>query len=129
MSSHRVQIRLLRPDEPTPSVQPPDFIYEQPLGGRREYLVHGLSGGHLLHLAVAGCVFGNLAHFARERGIVLTHAVVSADGGFDDEGTRSTGIKYQTEVQGEASERELAAGLTLYNEIRPCRKYSGTVLQ
>ena len=48
------------------------------------------------------------AHFARERGIVLTHAVVSANGGFDDEGTRSTGIMYQIEVQGEASERELA---------------------
>ena len=106
--SHAVQIRLLRADEPTPHLEPPNFIYEHPLGGRREYRINGLSGGHLLHLAVAGCVFGNLAHFARERGIVLTHAVVVADGGFNDEGTRSTGITYRIEVQGEASESDLA---------------------
>lgn len=67
-----------------------------------------LSGGHLLHLAMSGCVFGNLAHFARERGMVLTQAVVVADGANNDEGTRSTGIMYRIEVQGEASKRELA---------------------
>ena len=106
--SYAVQIRLLGADEPTPQLEPPNFVYHQPQGGRREYLIHGLSGGHLLHLAVAGCVFGNLAHFARERGIVLTHALVAADGGFNDEGTRSTGITYRIEVQGEAAEQELA---------------------
>ena len=106
--SYSVQIRLLRADEPTPPLEPPNFIYEHPLGGRREYRINGLSGGHLLHLAVAGCVFGNLMHLARERGIVLTHAVVVADGGFNSEGTRSTGITYRIEVEGDASERELA---------------------
>ena len=106
--SYAVQIRLLRADEPTPHVEPPNFIYEHPRGGRREYRLNGLSGGHLLHLAVAGCVFGNLAHFAQERGIALTHALVVADGGFNAEGTRSTGITYSIEVEGEAPEEELA---------------------
>lgn len=106
--SHGVQIRLLAADEPTPQLEPPDFVWEHPLGGRREYRINGLSGGHLLHLAVAGCVFNDVARFARERGIVLTRAVVVADGGFNEDGTRSTGITYRIEVQGDASDQELA---------------------
>lgn len=34
-----------------------------------------LSGGHLLHLAVAGCIFNDLYHLAAERGIRLTTCV------------------------------------------------------
>ena len=106
--SHGVRIRLLQPEEPTPQLEPPNFVYNHPRGGRFEYRINGLSGGHLLHLAVAGCVFNGIVRVARERGIVLTQAVVAADGGFNEEGTRSTGISYRIEVQGEASEQDLA---------------------
>jgi hypothetical protein len=51
-----------------------------------------LSGGHLLHLAVAGCVFNDLYLLAKERGIRLTEMRVAATGGFQgEEPTVSTG--------------------------------------
>ena len=69
-----------------------------------------LSGGHLLHLAVAGCVFNDLYHLAAERGIRLTDVRVAATGGFEgEEATVSTGITYQVAVSGEASEEQLRA--------------------
>jgi len=102
-----VQIRLLRADEPTPQLEPPNFVYTHPRGGRFEYRIDGLSGGHLLHLAVAGCVFNGIVRVARERGIALSHALVRAEGGFNEEGTRSTGISYSMEVEGEATDDEL----------------------
>src|SRR5829696_9189744 len=42
-----------------------------------------LSGGHLLHLAVAGCIFNDLYLLAADRGIRLTDVRVSATGGFE----------------------------------------------
>jgi putative redox protein len=67
-----------------------------------------LSGGHLLHLAVAGCIFNDLYHLAAERGIRLTEVRVAASGGFEgEESTVSTGVTYQVAVAGEASEEQL----------------------
>ena len=69
-----------------------------------------LSGGHLLHLAVAGCVFNDLYVLAGERGIRLTEVRVVASGGFEgEEPTVSTGITYEVSVSGEASNEELRA--------------------
>jgi uncharacterized OsmC-like protein len=69
-----------------------------------------LSGGHLLHLAVAGCMFNDLHHLAAERGIRLTDVRVAATGGFQgEEPTVSTGITYQVAVSGEAFEEQLRA--------------------
>lgn len=69
-----------------------------------------LSGGHLLHLAVAGCVFNDLYLLAKERGIRLTEVRVAATGGFQgEEPTVSTGVTYEVSVSGEASEEELQA--------------------
>ena len=68
-----------------------------------------LSGGHLLHLAVAGCVFNDLYHLAAEHGIRLTDVRVAATGGFEGEAAVSTGITYQVAVSGEASEEQLRA--------------------
>jgi uncharacterized OsmC-like protein len=67
-----------------------------------------LTGGHLLHLAVAGCIFNDLYHVAVDRGIRLTDVHVSANGGFEgEEPTTSTGITYQVSVSGDASEEQL----------------------
>jgi putative redox protein len=69
-----------------------------------------LTGGHLLHLAVAGCIFNDLYHLAADRGIRLTDVRVSATGGFEgEEPTTSTGITYQVSVSGDASEEQLQA--------------------
>jgi putative redox protein len=67
-----------------------------------------LTGGHLLHLAVAGCVFNDLYVLAEERGIRLTEVRVVATGGFEgEEPTVSTGVSYEVSVSGEASGEEL----------------------
>jgi uncharacterized OsmC-like protein len=67
-----------------------------------------LTGGHLLHLAVAGCIFNDLYHLAVDRGIRLTDVRVSSTGGFEgEEPTTSTGITYQVSVSGDASEEQL----------------------
>jgi putative redox protein len=69
-----------------------------------------LTGGHLLHLAVAGCVFNDLYVLAEERGIRLTEVRVVATGGFEgEEPTVSTGVTYEVSVSGEASNEELRA--------------------
>jgi len=69
-----------------------------------------LSGGHLLHLAVAGCIFNDLYLLAADRGIRLTDVRVSATGGFEgEEPTVSTGVTYQVSISGEASEEQLRA--------------------
>ena len=106
--AYGVQIRLLRDGEPALELEPPNFVYEHPRGGRFEYRIDGLSGGHLLHLAVAGCLFNGIIRVARQRGIPLSHALVRADGDFNEEGTRSTGISYWMEVEGDASHDELS---------------------
>jgi hypothetical protein len=51
---------------------------------RRTGLGHRFSleeftGGHLLHLAVAGCVFNDQVRESRARGITLTRISVAAD--------------------------------------------------
>jgi putative redox protein len=77
-----------------------------------------LTGGHLLHLAVAGCIFNDLYYVAADRGIRLTDVRVSATGGFEgEEQTTSTGITYQVSVSGEASEEQLQALVTEVDRI------------
>ncbi|WP_341359636.1 OsmC family protein [Georgenia sp. M64] len=76
---------------------------EQGGGGR------GLSGGQLLHLAVAGCVSNDLFREAAARGITLRRVVVTADGGFAGDPAVSTGIVYDVEVEGDADDETLSA--------------------
>jgi uncharacterized OsmC-like protein len=92
---------------------------------RVEWGVETATGGHMLHLALAQCVFNNVTRLARDRGIRLAGADVTADGGFDSEGTASTGIACEIEVSGDASEanledlaREAFAGSTVVAVLR-----------
>jgi uncharacterized OsmC-like protein len=50
------------------------------------------TGGHLLHLAAAGCVLNDLYREAEALGIELKGVRVTAAGGFDTATWRSTGI-------------------------------------
>jgi OsmC-like protein len=59
-----------------------------------------LSGGHLLHLAVAGCLFNDILREAPNRGIAIDHLAVTADGDFVADG--SGGIRYAVEIRSPA---------------------------
>jgi uncharacterized OsmC-like protein len=66
------------------------------------------TGGHLLHLAAAGCVLNDLYREAAALGIELHGARVTAAGGFDLATWQSTGIGYSVEVSSDASADQLA---------------------
>lgn len=66
------------------------------------------TGAHLLHLAAAGCVLNDIYREADELGIRIDGVRVSAEGGFDAETWKSSGITYQVELSSPASGRSLA---------------------
>jgi uncharacterized OsmC-like protein len=68
-----------------------------------------LSGGHVLHLAVAMCVYNDLLREARARGIRIERLAVTATGDFAGEPLRSTGITYTIDVGGDAPDEALRA--------------------
>jgi hypothetical protein len=65
------------------------------------------NGAQMLHIAVAVCVLNDTFREARELGILVTGAVVTADGAFDDE-WRSTGIAYTLTVDSPAPADDVA---------------------
>ena len=67
----------------------------------------GFTGGHLLHLAAAGCVLNDLYREAAALGIELTGARVTTAGGFDPATWQSTGIDYSVEVSSDAPADQL----------------------
>jgi uncharacterized OsmC-like protein len=66
------------------------------------------TGGHLFHLAAAGCVLNDLYREAAGMGIELHGVRVTAAGGFDSATWQSTGIDYWVEVSSNASAGQLA---------------------
>lgn len=76
-------------------------------GQLQRFAFDEFTGGHLLHLAVAGCVYNDLFREGAKRGITIARASVSADGSFRGEPCASTGIGYRLRVEGDASEAEL----------------------
>lgn len=88
------------------------------------------TGGHLLHLAVAGCVYNDLFREAIARGIDLSHVEVIADGGFAGEPCGSTGIGYSVHVRGDATEdqlNELVAHVVAIAEVPSAIRLGGEV--
>jgi hypothetical protein len=61
------------------------------------------TGGHLLHLAAAGCVLNDLYREAAALGLELKGVRVTAAGGFDTATWQSTGIGYSVEVSSDAN--------------------------
>jgi putative redox protein len=106
--TYDVQVRSVPADRATDAVPLSQVVLQHHRTDGIQIEAQPLSGGHLLHLAVAGCVFNDLYHLAAERGIRLTDVRVAATGGFEgEEPTISTGITYQVSVSGEASEEQL----------------------
>jgi uncharacterized OsmC-like protein len=75
------------------------------------------TGGHLLHLAAAGCVLNDLYREAAALGIELKGARVRAAGGFDTLTWRSTGICYSVEVSSNAPADQLAHLLEVVDQV------------
>lgn len=65
------------------------------------------TGGHLLHLAAAGCVLNDIYREAARLGIEMKGVRVTAAGGFDTATWQSTGIEYSVEVSADAPAGEL----------------------
>lgn len=104
MANYRAAIRLAG-DTSSDAVDPGRIVVNHHLTERAELDLDVLSGGHLLHLAVAGCLFNDIVRAAAAREIELSDLQVSADGGFDGGG--STGITFAVEITGDATEGEL----------------------
>jgi uncharacterized OsmC-like protein len=77
----------------------------------------GFTGGHLLHLAVAGCVLNDVYREAAALGIELTGVRVTAAGGFDTGTWQSAGIEYAVEVSSAAPAEQLARLLQVVDEV------------
>src|SRR5258708_30063927 len=75
------------------------------------------TGGHLLHLAAAGCVLNDIYREAAALGIELKGVRVSAAGGFDTGTWKSTGISYSVDVSSDAPAAELAHLLEVVDEV------------
>jgi uncharacterized OsmC-like protein len=75
------------------------------------------TGGHLLHLAAAGCVLNDLYREAAALGIELKGVRVGAAGGFDTATWQSTGIDYCVEVVSDAAAGELARLLEVVDDV------------
>jgi uncharacterized OsmC-like protein len=75
------------------------------------------TGGHLLHLAAAGCVLNDVYREAARLGIGVEGVRVTAAGGFDTATWRSTGIGYSVQVSSDAPAAELAHLLEVVDEV------------
>ena len=105
MGGYGIQIRKA---EASPrAVDPGDVIFKHHRAGHAQVRIEMLTGAHLLHLAVAGCLFNDILRVAAERGITVNQLEVSADGDFDGEPAVSTGISYSVRITGDAPEDEL----------------------
>jgi len=77
----------------------------------------GFTGGHLLHLAAAGCVLNDVYREAAALGIELAGVRVTAAGGFDTETWQSTGIGYAVEVSSDAPAGQLTRLLEVVDQV------------
>jgi uncharacterized OsmC-like protein len=75
------------------------------------------TGGHLLHLAAAGCVLNDIYREAVALGLELNGFRVTAAGTFDTATWRSAGIDYTVELSSDASADELARLLANVDDV------------
>jgi len=75
------------------------------------------TGGHLLHLAAAGCVLNDVYREATQMGLPLRGVRVGADGAFDADSWHSAGIKYWVEIDSDAQPSELDALLRCVDAV------------
>ena len=106
--SYQAEVRLAA-DGGDPAQGTQRVVIRHHRAARVAWSVDVASGGHMLHLALAQCVFNNVLRIARDRGLSLTDVSVTADGDFNPEGTASTGIDCSIELSGDAEQSELVS--------------------
>jgi uncharacterized OsmC-like protein len=89
------------------AVDPADVILKHHRAGRAQVQAELLTGGHLLHLAVAGCLFNDILRAAGRRDITVRELEVSAAGRFEGEPAVSIGVTYSVRLAADASEDDL----------------------
>lgn len=77
----------------------------------------GFNGGQLLNLAVAGCISNDLFREAARSGIALRRVRVTALSDYVGDPAVSTPIRYDVEVEGDASEEHLRDLVERVDEI------------
>ena len=103
---YQAEIRTSRSDRA--ASDPGSMLVQHHRAGHAELKLEQLTGGHLLHLALAGCVFNNVLRLAGEKGISVDDASVLVSGGFTERGD-STGFQCSVNVSGDAGVEQLRA--------------------
>ena len=75
------------------------------------------SGAHLLHLSIAGCVLNDVYREASSLGLDIAGVRVTAEGDFDRETWRSTGVAYTVEISSEATEADVGRLLAVVDDV------------
>ena len=88
------------------------------------------TGGHLYHLAVAGCLLNDAYREAQQLGVQIDGVRVRARGGFDPSSWSSTGIVYEIDVASEAGRDEIERLLLVVDDVAEIPKAlrSGTTV-
>ena len=75
------------------------------------------TGGHLLHLSIAGCVLNDVYREAEALGVVVDGVKVVVRGDFDRETFQSTGVEYQVEVSSEADQPDIDQLIRVVDDV------------
>jgi len=75
------------------------------------------TGGHLYHLAAAGCLINDVYREAQHLGIGLDGVCVRARGGFDSATWTSTGVVYEIDVASDANSEEVEQLLLIVDDV------------
>jgi len=106
--SYQAQVRLAA-DGGDPAQGTQRVVIRHHRAARVAWSVDVASGGHMLHLALAQCVFNNVLRIAQDRGLTVSDVGVVADGDFNAESTASTGIECSIELAGAAERSDLTS--------------------
>jgi OsmC-like protein len=106
--SHAARVRLPPGDAEAASATS-HIVVRHHRTPQAEWSIDLATGGHVLHLALAQCVFNNVLRIAGDRGLLLTDLTVVADGDFNADGTASTGIECSIELGGDANRSVLTS--------------------
>jgi uncharacterized OsmC-like protein len=106
--THRAQIRTYAGGGGRTPTEPTSIVVRHHRTDQAELKMDSLSGGHLLHVALAGCVFNNVLRMAAERGIEVSDVSVTVDGDFTDAGD-STGITCKVDIAADAPQEVIDA--------------------
>ena len=75
------------------------------------------TGGHLYHLAAAGCVLNDVYREAERLGMTIAGVRVRADGALDTTTWTSTGVEYRVEIDADAGKAEIDRLLAVVDEV------------